>query len=232
MAEQRVASHPEHWCLLAGDLPLKVRPTAIGNVALDAALDRKVGSLRIVLKRDSEDGLDVLVSYSVGSLALLRGLDAQDAALGLEDGDKGTAGDVVDAECSVLVGPGAREGGAITPVRGTGDGSLREAGRIAGCLIRRGRVPSDVRAVLETSGNSSPNCSSSQTGQDGDGLHDVDCLLRLELSNTALIVWAEMIESLLVKIEKTERLDCRLHVVAERGKRQREEEERRREKIR
>lgn len=135
MTEQRVAIHPEHWCLLARDLPLKVRSAATGNVALDAALNREVGSLRIVLQRDSEDVLDVLVSNGVGSLALLRGLDAQDAAFGLEDGDEGTAGDVVDAECSVLVGPGAREGSAVTPVGGSGDGSLGEAGWIAGCLV-------------------------------------------------------------------------------------------------
>lgn len=36
-----------------------------------------------------------------------------------------------------------------------------------------------------------------------------------------------MIELLLVKVGKTERLDCRLHVVAERGKRRRGEEQRR-----
>lgn len=160
-------------------MPLKVGSAATGNVALDAALNREISSLRIVLKRDSEDVLDVLVSDGVGSLTLLRGLDAQDAAFGLEDGDEGTAGDVVDAECSVLVGPGAREGSAVTPVGGTGDGSLGEAGWIAGCLIRRGRGPSNVRAVLESSRGSSRNCSTSETSQDGDGLHDVGFLSSL-----------------------------------------------------
>lgn len=78
----------------------------------------------------------------------------------------------MDAESSVLASPGAREGSAETPVGSIAEGSLREAGWIAGGLIRRSWGPCDARAVLDSRGSSSHNGSSGQTGQDGEGLHD------------------------------------------------------------
>lgn len=166
-------------CLLAVDLPFQTSPAASGNIALDVALDREVGSIRVVLQRNPQNRLDVLVSHGVGALTLLRGLDSQGAALFLEDGHVVAARHVVDAESAVGAGPSAREGRAEAPVGGIAHGGLGEAGWIAGGLIRRRWGPGDARAVLEPCRRGIHAGSNSQARDDGEGLHGGKCCLDL-----------------------------------------------------
>lgn len=162
-------------CLLAVDLPFQASPAASGNIALDVALDREISSIRVILQRNPQNRLDVLVSHGVGTLTLLRGLDSQSAAFFLEDGDVVAARGVVDAESTVGAGPRAREGRAEAPVGGIAHGGLGEAGWIAGGLIRGRWGPSDARGVLESSRRGTHPRSNSQARNDGEGLHGGKC---------------------------------------------------------
>lgn len=162
--------HPA-CCLLAVDLPFQTSTAASSDVALYVALDGEIGSIRVVLQRDPENSLDVLVSHGVRALTLSRSLDSQSTAFFFEDGDIFAAGDIVDAKSAVGVGPRAGEGSAEAPVGGIAHGGLGEAGWITGGLIRRRWGPSNARAVLEASRGGTHAGSNSQAREDDKGLH-------------------------------------------------------------